>query len=104
MATSFTIASNGKGVFQFNPVDANGNVIALNEVEKAAVDRPDLLSVTPMSGTTFAIAAKGKTGTANVTITGKSESGAPISSVFSFAITAPAPPPQATSFQGSQIS
>lgn len=100
---SFTIASNGKGIFQFNPVDQNQNPVVLNEVEKAAVDRPDLLSVTQLSGTTFSIAAKGKTGTANVTITGKAESGAPISSVFQFVITAPATPPQATGFQGSQI-
>lgn len=102
--SSFTIASNGKGVFRFDPVDSSGNVINLSETEKAAVDRPDLLSVVALSGNQFTVTAKGKVGTANVTIVGKNESGQPIATTFQFAITAPAQPAQATGFQGTQVS
>jgi hypothetical protein len=101
---SFTIASTATGIYQFDPIDSNGNVIVLTEVEKAAVDRPDLLSVQTVSGTQFKITAKGKVGTANVTIVGKNESGQPISTTFQFTITAPAAPVQATGFKGTQIS
>lgn len=101
---SFSIASNGKAVYQFDPTDANGNIIILTEVEKAAVDRPDLLSVQAISGTQFAVAAKGKLGIVNVTVVGKNESGQPISTTFQFTITAPQSPVQATGFKGTQIS